>query len=67
MPVYSYRCPTCERVNTTPRPIDRRDEPMTCPYCLYVMGQETPCERITDSPNFAVRGYNAKNGYYRKD
>ena len=33
MPLYEYRCPDCERVDTLFRPIDQRNDPVYCRDC----------------------------------
>lgn len=55
MPVYTYKCPACGRVQTAFRPIERRDRG---PFCQHpVHAQEGPeMQRQLDAPMGIVDG-----------
>lgn len=48
MPIYSYKCPTCKRIEAQFLKIDERGQAGDCPKCKVTM------ERILDAP--MVRG-----------
>lgn len=64
MPRFDYQCenPDCQRteqnvhVSTSDVAVERQ-----CLVCLY------PMVKLPSAPNFAVKGYNARSGYSRKD
>lgn len=62
MPRYSYECPECGKQATLQVPIDKRDL-VDCAECTANLDEPIPMKRLVDAPNFAVKGFNAKNGY----
>lgn len=62
MPTYRFWCPVCnaeiERMQPYAFP------PPDCPTCAD-NGDLIQTHRIPSAPNFAVQGFNAKNGYSR--
>jgi len=65
MPRYDYRCGECghvqEQTFASLEMANLYDFDLTCHRC----GEEA-MTRLPASPNFAIKGYSAKNGYSRK-
>ena len=40
MPTYPYACPTCGNAADVQRPVDERDQPMTCLVCQAPMKRQ---------------------------
>lgn len=61
MPVYTYKCPVCDRVEAAFRPIERRDRG---PFCNHPQHQdERPVmERRLDAPMGIVDGPAVRKG-----
>lgn len=58
MPFYDYKCPACDRTAEVFLVRIRPDDPLLrCANCDHVM------ERQPSAPAFAVKGFNAANGY----
>ena len=50
MPIYSYRCPTCDTVETDLRSVADRDSVYVCDRC------NTTCNRAVDAPAIKLEG-----------
>ena len=60
MPRFDYKCenPDCARVEQNVHvPTSDVSVERICKACLY------PMEKLPSAPNFAVKGFSAKNGY----
>ena len=61
MPIYTYQCYGCSRIQEVMRPIAKRDEIVACRYCMVAS------ERIMDLSAFQLKGGGwAKDGYVKK-
>jgi len=74
MPWYTYKCadPDHGVINLSCRIADRDRQvcPLQCGTATdFEFGLDHPCgeplTRLPDAPNFAVQGFNARNGYSR--
>ena len=50
MPIYTYQCYGCSRIQEVMRPIAKRDEIVACKYCMVAS------ERIMDLSAFQLKG-----------
>jgi putative FmdB family regulatory protein len=56
---FDYRCPACG--------VTYEDIASTQGTQVHCIQCGKMCERLPAAPNFAVKGYNARNGYTRKE
>lgn len=62
MPYWDYKCPTCGHVRTRRfTTVDEADS--TVVHCDTEVCEQAHMERLHGFPNFAIKGYSAKNGY----
>jgi predicted nucleic acid-binding Zn ribbon protein len=65
MPRYDFECPKCKRVYPDKDFSNWRDA--SGDYMVACDDCEVRLVKLPCAPNFAVKGYNAANGYGRKE
>ena len=63
MPTYEFACDACGMLWELILPLSRFDETYSAP-CPRCAGRG---DRQPSAPAFTIKGYNARNGYARKD